>query len=614
MQADWVMCPNGCGEKLFHMELSSHCLAVCRDRKEQCSYGCGELVKYRDRDKHKMLYCKHRFVQCKYAPLCKWTGLAKYLEIHLHENMTAAQKKLLVGDDLQIDCLERPFVCWHPPLIPSPDTFSAFGPTESTIVDWVGCGACMRVGDRSKHVSDICPFRMTTCDECAEKIIGSRIEEHIHGRAPSECRDTAFWLESGCMFRSVPCLYIVSTPLEGGDSGKQNGIPTGTKDNDEGERKKTIRTVKSQPKQRSVQRENSESDLSHVPWNMIITPQAVEAGNANLTVVVKQGCSVKLPAKELLAHQQLECTERFVYCRHGCGEFLKWHEQDEHEDASHLLQTDLHLAAEEGDLERVKDFVEGRDNFRRFAVNCRDDEGNNALHYAVQSGHAHVVRYLLAQGIHVNVPGLHGRPPLTVAAALGNVGIAEQLLRASAAVDELDVADGWTALQHASFGGHADVVEALLRSRAALAVCDARRRDTALHLAMLGGHSAVAQRLADAGADLSGANERRAKVFYHTFDKDSGRPTEVRRGDVAHDYARSGEDKRYLRPALDEKLAAISAAVTLDPRYGATFETAAAARRPSPAKERALGRSPSPTRFGSPSGSPARKSLSPPPL
>jgi hypothetical protein len=104
-----------------------------------------------------------------------------------------------------------------------------------------------------------------------------------------------------------------------------------------------------------------------------------------------------------------------------------------------------------------------------------------------------------------------------------------------------------------------------------------------------------------------------AKVFYHTFAKDTGRPTEVRRGDVAHDYARSGEDKRYLRPALDAQLAAASAAVTLDPRYGATFETAAAARRPSPAKERALGRSPSPTRFGSSSGSPARASPSPPP-
>jgi hypothetical protein len=397
---------------------------------------------------------------------------------------------------------------------------------------------------------------------------------------------------------------------------------------------------------------------------MFITPQAMEAERAamaKLSVVVNQGCSLRLPAKELLAHQQLDCPERFVYCRHGCGVFLKWREQEEHEDAVHLLQTDLHLAAEEGDLERVKDYVEGRDSFRRFAVNCRDEEGSNALHYAVQAGHAHVVRYLLAQRIDANAAGLHGRPPLTLAAATGSAAIAEQLLRASAAVDAPDGAAGWTALQHASFRGRGDVVEALLRSRAAVGACDARRRDTALHLAMLGGHSAVAQRLADAGADLSGANERRAKVprrslllrsaarrdparrgsrmrggsaparahagpphalrrpgaqvFYHTFAKDTGRPTEVRRGDVAHDYARSGADKRYLRPDLDAQLAAASAAVTLDPRYGATFETAAATRRPSPAKERALGRSPSPARVGSrsPSRSPARAPLSPPP-
>jgi hypothetical protein len=101
------------------------------------------------------------------------------------------------------------------------------------------------------------------------------------------------------------------------------------------------------------------------------------------------------------------------------------------------------------------------------------------------------------------------------------------------------------------------------------------------------------------------------QVFYHTFDRDSGKPTEVRRGDVPHDYARGDDAKRHLRPGLDAQLAAVNAVATLDPRYGITFETAAATRRPSPAKERALGRSPSPQRGGASPGD--RASLSPHP-
>ena len=54
------------------------------------------------------------------------------------------------------------------------------------------------------------------------------------------------------------------------------------------------------------------------------------------------------------------------------------------------VHADLHLAASDGNLERVKDHVQGRDGTRRFPVGCRDHDGNNALHYAVEGGNIQV--------------------------------------------------------------------------------------------------------------------------------------------------------------------------------------------------------------------------------
>lgn len=46
-QAEWVQCPNGCGEKLFHKEVSAHVRSMCPDRKEVCD--CGMHIRFRAR-------------------------------------------------------------------------------------------------------------------------------------------------------------------------------------------------------------------------------------------------------------------------------------------------------------------------------------------------------------------------------------------------------------------------------------------------------------------------------------------------------------------------------------------------------------------------------------
>ena len=48
---EWVQCPNGCGEKLFHKEVSAHVRSLCPDRKDPCE--CGMLI--RSWDSHRTL-------------------------------------------------------------------------------------------------------------------------------------------------------------------------------------------------------------------------------------------------------------------------------------------------------------------------------------------------------------------------------------------------------------------------------------------------------------------------------------------------------------------------------------------------------------------------------
>jgi len=156
------------------------------------------------------------------------------------------------------------------------------------------------------------------------------------------------------------------------------------------------------------------------------------------------------------------------------------------------------------------------------------------------------------------------------------------------------------------------VVKIILRSRPELDLRDNRRQDTALHIAMIAGDEEIVQELVDAGADVNQKNTRRVNVFYHTFHKYSGRPKEVRRGDVPFDMARSDYGRQMTKPSLDEELQEINAKQGLDPLYGNRFTDTKSKREPSPAKQRALGRDSSPSKdLGVSSLSPSRRSPSP---
>jgi hypothetical protein len=218
------MCPNGCGEKLFQRELAQHVRAVCPDRKESCE--CGAQVRYRERNKHKLIFCDLRQVQCKYAPKCKWRGTARDMQVHISETLSTAQKMAKVKGDPFIECLERPYTCWHPPLVaPAEDN-----DPEGFKLRWTGCGAVFPFGKRAVHDSKECPFRQQVCKlGCKQNVLGYKLEEHYHGKLFRFCKDTASWLNSACPEREVPCVYIISkeraTPLQDGEQDPDDKPP-----------------------------------------------------------------------------------------------------------------------------------------------------------------------------------------------------------------------------------------------------------------------------------------------------------------------------------------------------------------------------------------------------
>lgn len=140
------------------------------------------------------------------------------MQVHISDSLSTAQKAHKVKGDVFIECMERPYTCWHPPFC---------APAEDAEEDgfklrWVGCGAVFPFGKRQVHNQKECPFRLELCKlGCGQKVLGYELEEHYKGKPLKFCRDTKEWLESGCPEREVPCMYVMAkereNPLEEGE-------------------------------------------------------------------------------------------------------------------------------------------------------------------------------------------------------------------------------------------------------------------------------------------------------------------------------------------------------------------------------------------------------------
>ncbi|OGM49544.1 ankyrin repeat-containing protein [Aspergillus bombycis] len=156
----------------------------------------------------------------------------------------------------------------------------------------------------------------------------------------------------------------------------------------------------------------------------------------------------------------------------------------------------IHHAAAGGSVEVVKFLLE-----QGIPVDVRGDEETTVLLTAVIYQRAAVVQLLLEAGADVNLVETNGNNALHLAAYCGTVEIVESLLAHSTPVGILEP-DGQTVLHAAVAGNNPSVVPSLCRAGVAINALDASG-NTALHLAALYGCTAFARLLLEMGADVS---------------------------------------------------------------------------------------------------------------
>lgn len=162
--------------------------------------------------------------------------------------------------------------------------------------------------------------------------------------------------------------------------------------------------------------------------------------------------------------------------------------------------TELHTAAETGDLGRVRTIIESGE-----IVNSRDSNGATPLHVSAESGQIDVIKALLAAGADKNV--LHEQKDMTalqVATQNGQAEVVSELLHAKAKVNARSKEHGMTALHVYVSSGVDDVsiLDMLLSSGAKVNAKDFNGV-APLHLAVYTENKVAVERLAGAGANMN---------------------------------------------------------------------------------------------------------------
>jgi ankyrin repeat protein len=120
--------------------------------------------------------------------------------------------------------------------------------------------------------------------------------------------------------------------------------------------------------------------------------------------------------------------------------------------------TEIHSAAWQGDLAKVKALLEDNPNL----VSSKEIGGETPLHMTVLNGHWDVAKLLLTKKADVNARNERGTTPLHLAAQEGSTSMVELLLANMADVNVKD-SYGYTSLYYAVQSGRKNVAELLRR-------------------------------------------------------------------------------------------------------------------------------------------------------
>jgi ankyrin repeat protein len=148
--------------------------------------------------------------------------------------------------------------------------------------------------------------------------------------------------------------------------------------------------------------------------------------------------------------------------------------------------TRLHVAAEDGEPQRIKTLIRQEEN-----VNARATNGQTPLHVAAKNGHIAAIRELLDAKADPNIKDKNGRSAIELA------------LDCDPAVDALLGGGAQpTDILTAAFAGRADLVEGFLAKDKTLVGAQTLGGATPLHLAARRGNLKVAEVLLDHGAEV----------------------------------------------------------------------------------------------------------------
>ncbi|GAV77266.1 Ank_2 domain-containing protein/Ank_3 domain-containing protein/Ank_4 domain-containing protein/PGG domain-containing protein [Cephalotus follicularis] len=169
-------------------------------------------------------------------------------------------------------------------------------------------------------------------------------------------------------------------------------------------------------------------------------------------------------------------------------------------EVNELGETALFTAAEKGHLDVVNELLKYTN---RESVSMKNRSGFDPLHIAAVQGHHAIVQVLLEHDPGLsNTYGPSNATPLISAATRGHTAVVNELLSKDGGLLEISRSNGKNALHLAARQGHADIVKALLSKDPQLARRTDKKGQTALHMAVKGQSCEVVKLLLEADAAI----------------------------------------------------------------------------------------------------------------
>ncbi|XP_059457096.1 ankyrin repeat-containing protein ITN1 [Corylus avellana] len=182
-------------------------------------------------------------------------------------------------------------------------------------------------------------------------------------------------------------------------------------------------------------------------------------------------------------------------------------------EVNELQETALYKAAEKGYLDIVKELLKYSS---KETLTMKNQSGFDPLHIAASQGHNAIVKVLLDHdpGLSKTI-GPAGATPLISAATRGHTEVVNELLSKDCSLLEIPRSNGKNALHLAARQGHVDIIKSLLSKDPQLARRTDKKGQTALHMAVKGQSCEVVKSLLDADAAIVMLPDKKGNTALH---------------------------------------------------------------------------------------------------